>query len=52
MSKILNVWEEEKSFLELLKPFDRRKFEISPAIVNAFYSPEKNSISEKNFYYV
>ena len=39
------VWMNNREFRKLLKPFDKREFDVSPAIVNAFYSPEKNSIS-------
>ena len=39
-------WIQEKEFLKLLKPFDKLEFDVSPAVVNAFYSPEKNAISE------
>ncbi|VDN27977.1 unnamed protein product [Gongylonema pulchrum] len=27
------------------KPFDKFEFEVSPAVVNAFYSPEKNALT-------
>lgn len=40
------VWMQKKEFRKLLKPFDRHEFDVSPAVVNAFYSPEKNAISE------
>ncbi|VDD93608.1 unnamed protein product [Enterobius vermicularis] len=38
-------WTNEREFLKLLKPYDKYEFEISPAVVNAFYSPEKNGLS-------
>lgn len=37
-------WTNEREFLKLLKPYDKYEFEISPAVVNAFYSPEKNGL--------
>lgn len=39
------VWSQEKEFLRLEKTFDKYEFEVSPAVVNAFYSPEKNALS-------
>ncbi|EYC44744.1 hypothetical protein Y032_0451g1686 [Ancylostoma ceylanicum] len=39
------IWMQKKEFRKLLKPFDRHDFEVSPAVVNAFYSPEKNAIT-------
>ncbi|VDM56365.1 unnamed protein product [Angiostrongylus costaricensis] len=39
------VWMQKKEFRKLLKPFDRHEFDVSPAVVNAFYSPEKNAIT-------
>uniref|UniRef100_A0A183GS20 Neprilysin n=1 Tax=Heligmosomoides polygyrus TaxID=6339 RepID=A0A183GS20_HELPZ len=41
------VWMQKKEFRKLLKPFDRHEFDVSPAVVNAFYSPEKNAISDE-----
>ncbi|VDL73866.1 unnamed protein product [Nippostrongylus brasiliensis] len=41
------VWMQKKEFRKLLKPFDRHEFDVSPAVVNAFYSPEKNAISSQ-----
>ncbi|KAJ1346492.1 Neprilysin-11 [Parelaphostrongylus tenuis] len=39
------IWMQKKEFRKLLKPFDRHEFDVSPAVVNAFYSPEKNAIT-------
>ncbi|CAJ0584866.1 unnamed protein product, partial [Mesorhabditis spiculigera] len=39
------VWMQEKEFFKLEKPFDKKEFDVSPAVVNAFYSPEKNAIT-------
>lgn len=49
MGRKVSVWYKERYFLNLLKPFDKYSFEISPAIVNAFYSHEQNSISNAYF---
>ena len=38
------VWMQNKEFRKLRKAFDRKEFDVSPAIVNAFYSPERNAI--------
>lgn len=46
MNKKITKWIQRKDISDLLKPFDRNKFDTSPAIVNAFYSPEKNAISK------
>lgn len=32
--------------MRMKKPFDKYEFEVSPAVVNAFYSPEKNALSK------
>lgn len=40
------VWMQNKEFRKLLKSFDRMEFDVSPAIVNAFYSPERNAICQ------
>ncbi|VDP00663.1 unnamed protein product [Soboliphyme baturini] len=42
------MWIQEQEFLDLLKPFNRNRFDTSPAVVNAFYSPEKNAIGKLN----
>ncbi|CAJ0933286.1 unnamed protein product, partial [Mesorhabditis belari] len=39
------LWMQEKEFFKLEKPFDKTEFDVSPAVVNAFYSPEKNAIT-------
>ncbi|PIC48133.1 hypothetical protein B9Z55_007229 [Caenorhabditis nigoni] len=39
------VWMQSREFQKLTKPFDKHEFDISPAVVNAFYSPEKNAIT-------
>ncbi|CAI2347038.1 unnamed protein product [Caenorhabditis sp. 36 PRJEB53466] len=39
------VWMQNREFQKLTKPFDKQEFDISPAVVNAFYSPEKNAIT-------
>uniref|UniRef100_A0A8R1HWB4 Endothelin-converting enzyme 1 n=2 Tax=Caenorhabditis japonica TaxID=281687 RepID=A0A8R1HWB4_CAEJA len=39
------VWMQSREFQKLIKPFDKHEFDISPAVVNAFYSPEKNAIT-------
>lgn len=44
--KKVMFWTNNKEYRRLLKPFDKNEFEISPAVVNAFYSPEKNAISK------
>ncbi|VDN23775.1 unnamed protein product, partial [Gongylonema pulchrum] len=44
LRKVL-VWSQEKEFLRMKKPFDKFEFEVSPAVVNAFYSPEKNALT-------
>uniref|UniRef100_A0AC35U6Q2 Neprilysin n=1 Tax=Rhabditophanes sp. KR3021 TaxID=114890 RepID=A0AC35U6Q2_9BILA len=38
-------WGIKKDFLKLKEPFDKHEFDVSPAAVNAFYSPEKNGIT-------
>ncbi|VDM92106.1 unnamed protein product, partial [Litomosoides sigmodontis] len=43
LRKVL-MWSQEKEFLRMKEPFDKKEFEVSPAVVNAFYSPEKNSL--------
>uniref|UniRef100_A0A915JCV0 Peptidase M13 N-terminal domain-containing protein n=1 Tax=Romanomermis culicivorax TaxID=13658 RepID=A0A915JCV0_ROMCU len=40
----LAQWEVRKNYFDLLKSFDRNKFDVNPAIVNAFYSHLQNSI--------
>lgn len=44
LRKVL-LWSQEKEFLRLTKEFDKYEFEVSPAVVNAFYSPEKNALT-------
>ncbi|VBB25341.1 unnamed protein product [Acanthocheilonema viteae] len=44
LRKVL-VWSQEKEFLRMKEPFDKKEFEVSPAVVNAFYSPEKNALT-------
>ncbi|KAK6104828.1 Peptidase M13 family protein [Brugia pahangi] len=44
LRKVL-MWSQEKEFLRMKEPFDKREFEVSPAVVNAFYSPEKNALT-------
>ncbi|VDN52138.1 unnamed protein product [Dracunculus medinensis] len=44
LRKVL-IWSQEKEFLRLTKKFDKYEFEVSPAVVNAFYSPEKNALT-------
>ncbi|KAK0393533.1 hypothetical protein QR680_000260 [Steinernema hermaphroditum] len=39
------IWTQEKEFFRLREPFDKNEFDVSPAVVNAFYSPEKNAIT-------
>ncbi|CAI5442805.1 unnamed protein product [Caenorhabditis angaria] len=39
------IWIQSKDFRKLTKPFDKHEFDVSSAVVNAFYSPEKNSIT-------
>ncbi|VDK55333.1 unnamed protein product [Anisakis simplex] len=39
------LWSQEKEFMRLTKEFDKFEFEVSPAVVNAFYSPEKNALT-------
>ncbi|CAD6193961.1 unnamed protein product [Caenorhabditis auriculariae] len=38
-------WMQNREFRKLTKPFDKHEFDVSPAVVNAFYSPEKNAIT-------
>uniref|UniRef100_A0A0K0FDW3 Phosphate-regulating neutral endopeptidase (inferred by orthology to a human protein) n=1 Tax=Strongyloides venezuelensis TaxID=75913 RepID=A0A0K0FDW3_STRVS len=38
-------WTNRRDFLKLKEPFDKNEFDVSPAAVNAFYSPERNSIT-------
>ncbi|KRY33641.1 Neprilysin-2 [Trichinella spiralis] len=40
-----SFWLLQREMFDLLRPFDRNRFDTSPAIVNAFYSPEKNVIT-------
>lgn len=44
LRKVL-IWSQEKEFMRMKKPFDKYEFEVSPAVVNAFYSPEKNALT-------
>ncbi|VDM50613.1 unnamed protein product [Toxocara canis] len=44
LRKVL-LWSQEKDFMRLTKEFDKFEFEVSPAVVNAFYSPEKNALT-------
>jgi len=39
-------WSREREYRQLHEGYDKDEFETSPAEVNAFYSPEKNAISE------
>jgi len=38
-------WSRAEDFERLFKPFDKDAWEISPAEVNAYYTPESNAIS-------
>ncbi|VDM97134.1 unnamed protein product [Thelazia callipaeda] len=44
LRKVL-IWSQEKEFLRIKESFDKYEFEVSPAVVNAFYSPEKNALT-------
>lgn len=39
-------WESEKLLHLLRQPVDKEKWTTEPAVVNAFYNPNKNDIGE------
>ncbi|GMT15487.1 hypothetical protein PFISCL1PPCAC_6784 [Pristionchus fissidentatus] len=45
MVKKVIVYTSDKEFNKLKLPFDKEEFSTSPAVVNAFYSTEQNSIT-------
>lgn len=50
MNNILSIlkWDSQKNLQLLRKPVDKDKWTTEPAVVNAFYNPNKNDIG-KNF---
>lgn len=49
MRNVLNVlkFEAEQNFQKLRLPVDKDKWTTEPAVVNAFYNPNKNDIGNK-----
>ncbi|XP_039448992.1 neprilysin-1 isoform X2 [Culex pipiens pallens] len=47
MNNILNIlrWDAERNLQLLRKPVDKNKWATEPAVVNAFYNPNKNDIA-------
>lgn len=41
------LWTQQKMFSDALHPFERNRFDLSPAVVNAYYSFAKNAISKR-----
>ncbi len=39
-------WKAEQNFQKLRKPVDKDKWSTEPAVVNAFYDPNKNDIGK------
>lgn len=50
MNNILNIlkWDAQRNLQLLRKPVDKDKWATEPAVVNAFYNPNKNDIGRKN----
>lgn len=48
MQNVLNIlkWESEKNMQILRQPVDKEKWTTEPAVVNAFYNPNKNDIGK------
>jgi predicted metalloendopeptidase len=48
MGNILNIlkWDAQRNLHLLRKPVDKDKWATEPAVVNAFYNPNKNDIGE------
>lgn len=49
MENVLNIlkWESEKNMQLLRQPVDKEKWTTEPAVVNAFYNPNKNDIGKR-----
>lgn len=50
MTNILNVlkYDADQNLQKLRQPVDKDKWSTEPAVVNAFYNPNKNDIGEFN----
>ena len=50
MENILSIlkWEAERNLQLLRKPVDKNKWATEPAVVNAFYNPNKNDIGKES----
>jgi len=48
MKNILNIvkFEAEQNIRKLKQPVDKNKWSTEPAVVNAFYNPNKNDIGK------
>ena len=48
MENVLSIlkWESEKNMQLLRQPVDKEKWTTEPAVVNAFYNPNKNDIGK------
>lgn len=51
MENVLSIlkWESEKNMQLLRQPVDKEKWTTEPAVVNAFYNPNKNDIGKRSF---
>ena len=51
MNNVLNIlkWDAQRNLQLLRKPVDKDKWATEPAVVNAFYNPNKNDIGNKSF---
>jgi membrane metallo-endopeptidase-like protein 1 len=49
LQNLFNIlrFEAERNVLKLRKPVDKDKWATEPAVVNAFYNPNKNDIGQK-----
>jgi len=54
MDNVLSIlhWESEKLLNLLRQPVDKEKWTTEPAVVNAFYNPNKNDIGERLFLFI
>lgn len=52
MTNILNVlkYDADQNLQKLRQPVDKDKWSTEPAVVNAFYNPNKNDIGEFNLW--
>lgn len=54
MNNILYIlqWDAQRNMHMLRKPVDKDKWATEPAVVNAFYNPNKNDIGKSIVYFI